>query len=94
MGLSGQRQIHLTSMPKSFYTATSGEIIINGTDISKVSSKELLEIRRKELSMVFQNFGLLHSVQYYKILHLDSNCRAFRKTSVRKYAMDCMQQVD
>ena len=38
---------------------TSGEIIINDTDISKASKQQLLQIRRKELAMVFQHFGLL-----------------------------------
>ena len=59
MGLSGSGKSTLLRCLNRLIRPTSGEIIINGTDISKVSSKELLEIRRKELSMVFQHFGLL-----------------------------------
>ena len=32
---------------------------MNGIDITRSSDKELLQIRRKELAMVFQHFGLL-----------------------------------
>src|SRR5699024_11672729 len=38
---------------------SSDLIFIDGTDITKTNANELLEIRRKKLAMVFQNFGLL-----------------------------------
>ena len=40
---------------------TKGQVLINGTDITAASDKELLEMRRREIAMVFQNFGLLGS---------------------------------
>jgi peptide/nickel transport system ATP-binding protein len=36
-------------------TVPSGEVIFNGNDILKASSKELQHIRRKQISMVFQD---------------------------------------
>ena len=36
-----------------------GEVFINGKNITTSSDKELLDIRRKEMAMVFQHFGLL-----------------------------------
>ena len=39
---------------------TSGSIIIDGVDITKLSKKELLE-RRKKIGMIFQHFNLLAS---------------------------------
>lgn len=59
MGLSGSGKSSLLRCINRLNTPTSGEIIINGQDISKASDKELLDIRRKVLAMVFQNFGLL-----------------------------------
>lgn len=59
MGLSGSGKSTLLRCINRLKRPTSGEIIINGKDIAKATDKELREIRRKELSMVFQNFGLL-----------------------------------
>lgn len=59
MGLSGSGKSTLLRCINRLIKPTSGEVVINGTDIAKVSDKELLQIRRKELAMVFQNFGLL-----------------------------------
>ncbi|MCK9160821.1 MAG: betaine/proline/choline family ABC transporter ATP-binding protein, partial [Bacteroidaceae bacterium] len=38
---------------------TKGEVVINGMDIAHISDKSLLNVRRKTLAMVFQDFGLL-----------------------------------
>jgi glycine betaine/proline transport system ATP-binding protein len=38
---------------------TAGEVVISGEDIVHCSQKALLELRRRRVSMVFQNFGLL-----------------------------------
>ena len=59
MGLSGSGKSTLLRCINRLIRPTSGEVIINGTDISQSMDKELLQIRRKELAMVFQNFGLL-----------------------------------
>jgi glycine betaine/proline transport system ATP-binding protein len=38
---------------------TEGQILVEGTDVMKLSQKELEEFRRHKMSMVFQRFGLL-----------------------------------
>ncbi|HET8854290.1 MAG TPA: ABC transporter ATP-binding protein, partial [Salinimicrobium sp.] len=40
-------------------TPTSGQYILNGNDVSKMSDDELAEIRNKEIGFVFQTFNLL-----------------------------------
>lgn len=59
MGLSGSGKSTLLRCINRLHQPTSGHIFINGEDITKKNNKELLEIRRTEMSMVFQNFGLL-----------------------------------
>lgn len=59
MGLSGSGKSSLLRCINRLVTPTHGEIIINGTDISKASDKQLINSRRKTMAMVFQNFGLL-----------------------------------
>ena len=59
MGLSGSGKSTLLRCINRLIRPTTGQVLVNGVDISKISEKELLQVRRKELAMVFQNFGLL-----------------------------------
>lgn len=59
MGLSGSGKSSLIRCFNRLNEPTSGKIIVNGTDITKDTNKELIEMRRKEMCMVFQKFGLL-----------------------------------
>ena len=59
MGLSGRGKSTLLRCINRLNEPTMGEIRVNGIDITRSSDKELLQIRRKELAMVFQHFGLL-----------------------------------
>lgn len=59
MGLSGSGKSTLLRCLNRLITPTSGKILCNGHDIATLSEEELLQVRRKEFAMVFQNFGLL-----------------------------------
>lgn len=59
MGLSGSGKSTLLRCINRLIKPTKGQIFVNGTNITAASDRELLEMRRKELAMVFQNFGLL-----------------------------------
>lgn len=58
MGLSGSGKSTLIRLLNRLIEPTSGSIYINGEDVSKLSKEKMLEVRRKTMSMVFQNFGL------------------------------------
>ena len=59
MGLSGSGKSTLLRCINRLNEPSMGEIRLNGVDITRASYKELLQIRRKEMAMVFQHFGLL-----------------------------------
>lgn len=59
MGLSGSGKSTLLRCINRLNEPSMGEIRLDGIDITRSSDKELLQIRRKELAMVFQHFGLL-----------------------------------
>ena len=59
MGLSGSGKSTLIRCLNRLNEPTAGKIYFNDHDITRDTNKELLEIRRNELSMVFQKFGLL-----------------------------------
>lgn len=93
MGLSGSGKSTLLRCINRLIKPTGGEILINGKDITHATDKELLEVRRKELAMVFQNFGLLpHRTVLDNIafgLELQGVPRAERETK----ALDSMELV-
>jgi len=59
MGLSGSGKSTLIRCLNRLIDPTRGKIFVNDEDITHMNDRELLNIRRKELAMVFQHFGLL-----------------------------------
>ncbi|MBS9338739.1 glycine betaine/L-proline ABC transporter ATP-binding protein [Fructobacillus sp. M2-14] len=58
MGLSGSGKSTLIRLLNRLIEPTSGQIILDGKEITHFNKKEMLDIRRKKMSMVFQNFAL------------------------------------
>ncbi len=59
MGLSGSGKSTLIRCLNRLNTPTDGNVIVNGVNITQENDRDLLETRRREMSMVFQMFGLL-----------------------------------
>ena len=59
IGLSGSGKSTLVRCFNCLIKPTYGEVRFENKELEKLSKKELLEFRRNEISMVFQNFGLM-----------------------------------
>ena len=59
MGLSGSGKSTLLRCISRLADATAGNIYIEGEDLTSMSDKELIELRRNKMGMVFQSFALL-----------------------------------
>ena len=59
MGLSGSGKSTIVRCLSRLIDATAGEIFFEGQDLLKASPKEMIELRRHRMGMVFQNFALL-----------------------------------
>ena len=59
MGLSGSGKSTLVRLLTRLIEPTSGSVTLNGEEITAASESKLREIRRHQVSMVFQHFGLL-----------------------------------
>lgn len=59
MGLSGSGKSTLIRMVNGLLPATDGEIRIGEEVLSKMSPSQVRDVRRRRVSMVFQNFALL-----------------------------------
>ena len=59
MGESGSGKTTLLNILATFDKATSGSVLLNNLDLSKLKDKELADFRRDNLGFVFQDFNLL-----------------------------------
>jgi glycine betaine/proline transport system ATP-binding protein len=59
MGLSGSGKSTLLRCLNRLIEPTAGSILVNGDNVVTMDEKALEGLRRKEMSMVFQHFGLL-----------------------------------
>jgi len=59
MGLSGSGKSTLVRLLTRLIEPTAGKVELYGEEITGMSESDLLETRRRKVSMVFQHFGLL-----------------------------------
>ncbi len=62
MGESGSGKTTLLNILASLDKATSGQVLLNGRDLSEIKAKELCAFRRNHLGFVFQDFNLLDTL--------------------------------
>ena len=59
MGLSGSGKSTIVRMLNRLIDATSGRVLIGDRDVNSMSRNELIDLRRRDMSMVFQSFALM-----------------------------------
>lgn len=62
MGASGSGKTTLLNCIATIDTVSAGQIRLDGTDLSKLSEKDLARFRRERLGFVFQDFNLLDTL--------------------------------
>ena len=70
MGPSGSGKTTLLNCISTIDNVTTGKIIINGKDITRLKSKSLDEFRQNELGFIFQDFNLLDTLTAYENIAL------------------------
>ena len=67
-GVSGSGKSTLLSLIALLQKPTSGEILIDGTNIAKLPDAFCSELRHKRLGLVFHNFNLIEGLSVYENL--------------------------
>jgi glycine betaine/proline transport system ATP-binding protein len=93
MGLSGSGKSTLVRHLNRLIDPSSGEILLDGSNILALSLAELRELRRHQVSMVFQNFALLPHVNVVDNVAFGLRVRGESKTDARKKAMVWLDRV-
>ena len=67
-GVSGSGKSTLLSLIALLQKPTSGEILIDGTNIAKLPDAFCSDFRHKRLGLIFQNFNLIEGLSVYENL--------------------------
>lgn len=70
MGPSGSGKTTLLNCISTIDNVTTGKIIINNSDITRLKSKSLDKFRQNELGFIFQDFNLLDTLTAYENIAL------------------------
>lgn len=70
MGASGSGKTTLLNCISTIDKVTSGNIWVDGQNITKLKSRELNRFRREELGFIFQDFNLLDTLTAYENIAL------------------------
>jgi glycine betaine/proline transport system ATP-binding protein len=59
MGLSGSGKSTLVRLINRLIEPTAGRVLLNGDDVTAMPQRQMVQLRREKMSMVFQSFALL-----------------------------------
>jgi putative ABC transport system ATP-binding protein len=94
VGKSGSGKSTLTHILGLLDKATSGELVINGKDVSKMKEKELANLRNKDFGFVFQQFFLLPKQTVLDNVILPLKIGGVGAKQRKQLAIDAIKEVD
>lgn len=93
IGLSGAGKSSLLRCINRLEEATSGEIFVNGKNITLLDEKKLREVR-KEMSMIFQSFNLFYQKDVFENIAFPLKVNGFKKDEINKRVMELLKFVN
>ena len=93
MGLSGSGKSTLVRCISRLIEPTQGEVLVDGVDTVTMPQKDLIELRRHKLSMVFQHFGLLPHRRVVENIAYGLEVRGMRREERLKKAGEVLESV-
>lgn len=83
MGPSGSGKSTLLNCISTIDTVTSGNIVLNGRDITQLRSRQLSKFRRDDLGFIFQDANLLDTLTGFENIALALTIKGEKADSVR-----------
>lgn len=94
MGASGSGKTTLLNCISTIDRVTSGHIIINGKDITKIKGNKLNKFRREELGFIFQDFNLLDTLTAYENIALALTIQKVNSHEIDRRVEDVARKLD
>ena len=94
MGASGSGKTTLLNCISTIDKVTTGHIIINGNDITKLKGNKLNKFRREELGFIFQDFNLLDTLTAYENIALALTIQKVNAHEIDKRVKEIANKLD
>jgi glycine betaine/proline transport system ATP-binding protein len=93
MGLSGSGKSTLIRLLNRLIEPTAGEIYVDGEKVTGMGRKKLIELRRHQMSMVFQSFALMPHLTVLQNAAFGLEVAGIDKKQREERAMEALDQV-
>lgn len=94
MGASGSGKTTLLNCISTIDRVTSGKIIINDVDITRLKGNHLNKFRREELGFIFQDFNLLDTLTAYENIALALSIQRVKPEKIVKEVEKIGKELD
>ncbi|MEP4035784.1 ATP-binding cassette domain-containing protein [Pseudophaeobacter sp.] len=94
MGLSGSGKSTVVRCLSRLVDAEHGEVLLDGDNLLSKTDKELIDIRRHKMGMVFQNFGLLPHLTVFENVAFPLKLQGLSRREQRERAQRVIALVD
>jgi putative ABC transport system ATP-binding protein len=94
MGPSGSGKSTLLTIAGSLEEATSGQVLVDGTDLAAISRSDRARMRRRSIGYVFQDFNLLPGLKAIENVTLPLELDGVSSKSARSAARRAMAELD
>lgn len=93
MGPSGSGKSTLMNIIGCLDTATSGDYIVEGTNVKTLADNSLADFRNAKIGFVFQNFNLMPKLTVSQNVEMPLTYKKVNKKERRNRALDMLQLV-
>ncbi|WP_019243528.1 MULTISPECIES: ABC transporter ATP-binding protein [Bacillus] len=94
MGPSGSGKTTLLNCISTIDTVTTGQISINGQDITKLKAGKLEKFRRDELGFIFQDFNLLDTLTAFENIAIALTIQGRKPSEITKLVKDVATKLE
>ena len=94
MGASGSGKTTLLNCISTIDRVTSGHILVEGRDITKLKGNALMKFRREKLGFIFQDFHLLDTLNAFDNIALALQIQNEKTETIRKKVKEAAQKLD
>ncbi|MFF0745074.1 ABC transporter ATP-binding protein [Streptomyces sp. NPDC004111] len=94
MGPSGSGKSTLLTIAGGLDSPTSGRVVVEGNDITRVSRKELAALRRRSIGYVFQDYNLIPALTAAENVALPRELDGTSARKARVSALAALEEMD
>jgi len=92
-GRSGSGKTTLLNLLGGLDTPTSGTVLFDGRDLSKLAESELNALRRHRIGFIFQSFGLLPLLSAYENVEIALRISEWKRVERKRRVEECLDMV-